>query len=56
MSATVDALRAELGSGPLLYRYTGGAKEEGAFVASSFWAVSALHAVGRTSEAWALME
>jgi GH15 family glucan-1,4-alpha-glucosidase len=56
MSSTVDALRAELGSGPLLYRYTGAAKEEGAFVASSFWAVSALHAVGRTSEAWALME
>jgi GH15 family glucan-1,4-alpha-glucosidase len=56
MSSTVDALRAELGSGPLLYRHTGAAKEEAAFVASSFWAVSALHAVGRTSEAWALME
>jgi GH15 family glucan-1,4-alpha-glucosidase len=56
MSATVDALCAELGSGPLLYRYTGAAKEEAAFVASSFWAVSALHAVGRTGEAWALME
>jgi GH15 family glucan-1,4-alpha-glucosidase len=55
MSSTIDALRAELGSGPLLYRYTGAAKEEAAFVAPSFWAVSALHAVGRTGEARALM-
>ena len=55
MSATVDALRAELGSGPLLHRYSGAAKEEAAFVAPSFWAVSALHACGRTEEARALM-
>jgi GH15 family glucan-1,4-alpha-glucosidase len=56
MSATVDALRAELGTGPLLHRYSGVAKEEAAFVAPSFWAVSALHAVGRTGEARALMD
>lgn len=56
MSATVDALRAELGSGPLLHRYSGAEKEEGAFVACSFWAVSALHLVGRTDEARALMD
>jgi GH15 family glucan-1,4-alpha-glucosidase len=56
MSSTIDALRAELGAGPLLYRYTGAAKEEAAFVASSFWAVSALHACGRTGEARALMD
>ena len=56
MSSTIDALRAELGAGPLLYRYTGAAKEEAAFVAPSFWAVSALHAVGRTGEARALMD
>jgi GH15 family glucan-1,4-alpha-glucosidase len=55
MSSTIDTLRAELGSGPLLYRYTGAAKEEAAFVAPSFWAVSALHAVGRTGEARTLM-
>ena len=55
MSATIDALRAELGTGPLLYRYTGAAKEEGAFVAPSFWAVSALHACGRTAQARELM-
>jgi GH15 family glucan-1,4-alpha-glucosidase len=56
MSRTIDALRAELGAGPLLYRYTGAVKEEAAFVAPSFWAVSALHAVGRTGEARALMD
>jgi GH15 family glucan-1,4-alpha-glucosidase len=56
MSATIDALRAELGSGPLLYRYTGADKEEGAFVACAFWMVSALHVAGRTSEARTLMD
>ena len=56
MSSTIDALRAELGAGPLLYRYTGAAKEEAAFVAPSFWAVSALHAVGRTVQARTLMD
>ena len=56
MSSTIDALRAELGAGPLLYRYSGAAKEEAAFVAPSFWAVSALQAVGRTGEARALMD
>jgi GH15 family glucan-1,4-alpha-glucosidase len=56
MSSTIDALRAELGAGPLLYRRTGAAKEEGASVAPSFWAVSALHAVGRSDEARSLMD
>jgi GH15 family glucan-1,4-alpha-glucosidase len=56
MSSTIDALHAELGSGPLLHRYSGAQKDEGAFVASSFWAVSALHAVGRTAEARLLMD
>ncbi|WP_231998278.1 glycoside hydrolase family 15 protein [Mycobacterium sp. 1245499.0] len=57
MSATIDALRRELGCGPLLFRFSGARDEEreGAFVACSFWAVSALHHVGRTSEARDLM-
>ena len=55
MSATVDALREGLGTGPLLHRYTGADKEEGAFLACSFWAVSALHVVGRSDEARDLM-
>jgi GH15 family glucan-1,4-alpha-glucosidase len=58
MSATIDALRRHLGSGPLLYRFSGAREDdhEGAFVACSYWAVSALHHVGRTDEAHALMD
>ncbi|MEV4902688.1 glycoside hydrolase family 15 protein [Citricoccus sp. NPDC055426] len=42
MSATIDALREELGRGPLLYRYSGMPAEEGAFTACGFWCVAAL--------------
>jgi GH15 family glucan-1,4-alpha-glucosidase len=56
MSRTVDALRAELGDGPLLHRYSGMADEEGAFVACAFWGVAALALVGRTEEARTWME
>lgn len=57
MSATIDALRKNLGDGPLLYRYSGAEDEgEGAFVACSFWMVSALLNVRRRSEATTLME
>jgi GH15 family glucan-1,4-alpha-glucosidase len=56
MSATLDALRAELGSGPYLYRYSGAAKEEGVFLACSFWMVSALTLCGRVDEARELMD
>ncbi|MDJ0395423.1 glycoside hydrolase family 15 protein [Rhodococcus sp. G-MC3] len=55
MSSTIDALRGELGDGPLLYRYSGMQKEEGAFVACGFWNVSALALVGRQDEAEHLM-
>jgi len=55
MSTTIDALRSELGRGPLLYRYTGADHEEGAFVACSFWMASALACVGRHEEATELM-
>ncbi|MCW2530028.1 MAG: Glucoamylase [Pseudonocardiales bacterium] len=55
MSSTIDALRKELGDGALMHRYSGAQKEEGAFVAASFWVVSALHWVGRTREARELM-
>jgi GH15 family glucan-1,4-alpha-glucosidase len=40
-----------------MYRYSGAEHDgEGAFVACSFWMVSALHHVGRTDEAWKLMD
>lgn len=56
MSSTIDALRDELGRGPLMYRYSGMEAEEGAFVACSFWTVAALATVGRRDEATALMD
>jgi GH15 family glucan-1,4-alpha-glucosidase len=56
MSSTLDALRAELGTGPYLHRYSGAAKEEGAFLACSFWMVSALTLCGRVEEARDLMD
>jgi GH15 family glucan-1,4-alpha-glucosidase len=56
MSSTLDALRAELGAGPHLYRYSGAAATEGAFLACSFWMVSALTLCGRVDEARELME
>ena len=56
MSSTIDALRRDLGAGPHLYRFSGAAEEEGAFVACGFWTVSALELVGRHDEAETLME
>ncbi|MBG6215882.1 GH15 family glucan-1,4-alpha-glucosidase [Arthrobacter sp. CAN_A6] len=56
MSSTIDALRDELGAGPLLYRYSGMQEEESTFVACAFWMVSALTAVGRQKEAAEQME
>jgi GH15 family glucan-1,4-alpha-glucosidase len=56
MSSTIDALKYELGEGPLLYRFSGAREDgEGAFLACSFWVVSALHHVGRSEEANELM-
>lgn len=37
MSSTIDAINAELGAGPLLYRYSGVHQEEATFTACSFW-------------------
>jgi GH15 family glucan-1,4-alpha-glucosidase len=56
MSSTLDALRRELGHGPHLFRYSGAHREEGVFLACSYWMVSALQLVGRTEEARALMD
>ncbi len=55
----MDAIRRELAEGPLVWRYrTDDALEgeEGAFLACSFWLVSALAATGQLDEASELME
>jgi GH15 family glucan-1,4-alpha-glucosidase len=59
MSATIDAIRRELGRGPLLHRYTGDdgmAGAEGAFICCSFWLAEALAIAGRRREAEELMD
>jgi GH15 family glucan-1,4-alpha-glucosidase len=56
MNSTIDALTAELGRGPLLYRYSGMQSVEHPFAACSFWLASALACVGRTGEAIELMD
>ena len=59
LQKTVEAVRRELGSGPLVYRYTGEdglSGEEGFFIACSFWLVDALARCGRLSEAEETME
>jgi GH15 family glucan-1,4-alpha-glucosidase len=59
LAATVDAVRRELGHGPLLSRYSGDdglGGEEGAFLCCSFWLADALARTGRAEEAAVLME
>ena len=59
LAATVEAIRRELGSGPLLSRYSGedGLRGgEGAFLCCSFWLADALARIGRREEATALMD
>src|SRR5215218_3678244 len=55
---TVDALRRDLGRGPLLSRYSGEdglPGTEGAFLCCSFWLADALARIGRPDEATELM-
>ena len=59
LTSTVEALRRDLGRGPLLSRYSGedglgGA--EGAFLCCSFWLADALARIGRRDEAGELMQ
>jgi GH15 family glucan-1,4-alpha-glucosidase len=52
MQSTIDAIRRELSAGgPLLYRFSDMRGYEGAFVACSFWLVTALTRAGRLDEA-----
>jgi GH15 family glucan-1,4-alpha-glucosidase len=59
LPATVDAVRRELGHGPLLSRYhaeDGLDGSEGMFLCCSFWLADALARIGRVDEATELME
>jgi GH15 family glucan-1,4-alpha-glucosidase len=56
LESTIEAIGAELGRGPLLYRYTGMDDEEGAFVACSFWMVDALARTGQVEWGRQLMD
>jgi GH15 family glucan-1,4-alpha-glucosidase len=58
-AGTVDAVRAELGHGPYVRRYTGAdglEGEEGAFFSCSFWLAEALAKIGRVDQATVLMQ
>ncbi len=58
LTGTVDAVRSELATGPLVRRYVGDdglAGEDGAFVACSFWLAEALVRQRRVEEATQLM-
>jgi GH15 family glucan-1,4-alpha-glucosidase len=56
LAGTVAAIQRELAAGPLVYRYTGMKSEEGAFLACSFWLVSALTHLGCLDKAASLMD
>ncbi len=56
LKSTIEAVIAELGSGPYLYRYSGMQSEEGAFIACTFWLVDALIRTGQVDRAESLMD
>jgi GH15 family glucan-1,4-alpha-glucosidase len=59
LASMIDALRRELGRGPLILRYSGDdglGGSEGAFLCCSFWLADALARIGRLDEAADLME
>ena len=55
MKSTIAAVAAELGVGPLLYRYSGVDREEETFIACAYWRVEALARLDQHEEAEQLM-
>ncbi|WP_332908797.1 glycoside hydrolase family 15 protein [Sphingomonas mollis] len=51
LARTLDAIDKELGRGAFHYRYTGAAKEEGCFLACTFWLVEARALLGQHDRA-----
>jgi GH15 family glucan-1,4-alpha-glucosidase len=56
LDSTMEAVRRELGAGPLVWRYSGQQAAEGAFLACSFWVADVLVRCGRRDEAIVLMD
>jgi GH15 family glucan-1,4-alpha-glucosidase len=56
INGTIDAVRRELADGPYVQRFRREDSTEGAFLACSFWLVSALAGAKRIDEAAELME
>lgn len=56
LSQTMDAIDSELGAGPFHYRYTGSKKEEGCFLACSFWMVEARVSLGQKEKAGTMFD
>ncbi len=51
LALTRDAVQRELGSGPLIYRYSGMREEEGSFLCCAFWLVEAYALLGEQAAA-----
>ncbi len=51
LKATIDAIDRELGEGQFHYRYSGAGKEEGCFLACSFWMIEAHAILGNRQKA-----
>lgn len=56
LASTLDAIDRELGAGAYHYRYSGADKEEGCFLACSFWVIEARALLGQRDAAEAALD